>query len=76
MAQRKHWIQKAIRHPGSLTAAAKRAHESIDHFAKSHLGAKGAVGRRARFYEDVLKPAAEKSHPGKQAGWGPRRKKS
>ena len=46
MAQR--WIQRAVKHPGSLTAQAKRVGESPMQFAAAHKHAKGKTGMRAR----------------------------
>ena len=41
MAKKKKWIQKAIKKPGSLTAAAKRAGMSIDEYcAQKNLSTK------------------------------------
>lgn len=48
MAQKKKWIQRAIRHPGALRAAAKRAGKSTHSFAESHKHASGKLGNRAR----------------------------
>lgn len=44
----KSWINKAIKKPGSFTAAAKKAGKSVSEFAqeKKHVG--GKVGARAR----------------------------
>lgn len=44
----KHWIAKAIKHPGALTRSAKRAGESPMAFAEKHKGDSGTTGRRAR----------------------------
>lgn len=45
---KKHWIQGAIKHPGALTAQAKRAGESPMEFAEQHKGDSGTTGKRAR----------------------------
>jgi hypothetical protein len=52
-----------ISHPGKLTAAAARARQSINSFAKSHMDSP-SIGAAARLYENVLKPAnkARKGH--------------
>lgn len=42
------WISKAIKHPGALTAQAKRAGESPMEFAREHKNDSGTTGRRAR----------------------------
>lgn len=44
----KHWISKAIKHPGALTASAKKAGESPMEFAQEHKGDSGTTGKRAR----------------------------
>jgi hypothetical protein len=54
MEQKKNFLA-GIR-KGRLTAAAARAGESIDSYAKSHMDAPG-IGAAARLYENVLKPA-------------------
>ncbi|MGE5151987.1 MAG: hypothetical protein ACM3II_17870 [Rhodospirillaceae bacterium] len=45
----KKWMQKAVRHPGALTAKAHAAGESPMEFARSHAHAPGQTGRQARF---------------------------
>jgi hypothetical protein len=45
---KKHWIAGAIKHPGALTASAKRAGETPMQFAAEHKGDSGTTGRRAR----------------------------
>lgn len=42
------WMQKAVKHPGSFTAEAKRAGKSVHAFAELKKHAKGKVGKRAR----------------------------
>ena len=37
-----------IRHPGALTRAAKRAHESNSQYEEAHKGDSGVAGKRAR----------------------------
>lgn len=44
----KKWIQKAIKKPGSFTAAAKKAGMSTHAFAEKKKHASGKVGQRAR----------------------------
>lgn len=44
----KHWISKAIKHPGVEKAAAKRAGESTHQYMESHKGSPGKAGARAR----------------------------
>jgi hypothetical protein len=44
----KKFISKAIKHPGALTAQAKRAGETPMEFARQHQGDGGTTGRRAR----------------------------
>ena len=54
MAAKKSPIK--ITHPGKLTAAAQKAGESIDQYARSHMD-DPHTGAAARLYENVLKPA-------------------
>ena len=49
----KRWISKAVKHPGALTAAAKRAGRSKlqeaeieSHSSNPHIRARGALGKR------------------------------
>ena len=50
------FIQKAIKHPGRLTAAAKRAGMSINAYAEKHKhDPRHTIGDAARLYESVLK---------------------
>lgn len=57
----KRWIGSAIQHPGRLTAAAKRAGQSISEYARAHEhDPKGSIGDAARMYENVLKPSSRK----------------
>lgn len=42
------WISKAIKHPGSFSASAKRAGKSTSEFAHEKEHAGGKIGRRAR----------------------------
>lgn len=44
----KKWIAKAIKHPGALTAQAKKAGESPMEFAEKHKHDSGTTGKRAR----------------------------
>lgn len=48
MRKPKHWIQKAVRHPGALSRKAKRAGMSPMAFARKHKGSGGTTGRQAR----------------------------
>lgn len=43
-----NWIAGAIRHPGALTKAAKRAGESNAEYEQEHKHDSGTVGKRAR----------------------------
>ncbi len=42
------WIKGAIKHPGALKAAAKKAGESTHEFAEAHKHDSGKTGNRAR----------------------------
>lgn len=44
----KHWISKAIKHPGAEKAAAKRAGESTHEYMEEHKDSPGKAGARAR----------------------------
>lgn len=44
----KHWIQGAIKHPGAMTAAAKREGLSNSEYEQKHKGDSGTSGKRAR----------------------------
>ena len=58
---KKNFIKGAIKRPGRLTAAAKRAGESISKYAREHEhDPRGTIGDAARMYEHVLKPASRK----------------
>lgn len=46
--RKKHFIQSAIKHPGALTAEAKRVGESPMAFAEQHKHDSGTTGNRAR----------------------------
>ncbi len=66
---KKHWIQGAVKHPGALTAAAKRhgvskmqeaEHES--HSSNPHVRARGALGMRFMKHEIGRKKRPRGSH--------------
>lgn len=44
----KKWIQAAIKKPGSFTAQARRAGQSVQAYAQAKKGAPGKTGKRAR----------------------------
>lgn len=44
----KHWIQKAIKHPGAEKRAAAKAGESTHEYMEKHKDAPGKAGARAR----------------------------
>ena len=44
----KHWIAGAIKHPGAMTAAAKREGESNSEYEQEHKHDSGKAGSRAR----------------------------
>ena len=46
--QEKNWIKGAIKHPGALTAAAKKAGESNSEYEQQHKHDSGKAGKRAR----------------------------
>ena len=47
--EKKKWIQGAVKHPGALTKAAKRAHVSNSKYEEEHKHDSGKAGQRARF---------------------------
>lgn len=57
----KHWIAGAIRHPGAMTAAAKREGVSNAAYEQEHKGDKGTSGKRARLAL-ALKGLRKKKH--------------
>lgn len=48
MAKKKHWIAKAIKHPGAEKRAAAAAGESTHEYMEKHKNSPGTAGRRAR----------------------------
>jgi len=44
----KNWIAGAIKHPGAMTAAAKREGVSNSEYEQEHKGDSGKSGQRAR----------------------------
>lgn len=52
--KKKKWIQKAIKHPGSFKAAAKRAGKSTASFATEHEHDSGTLGKRARLAKTLM----------------------
>jgi hypothetical protein len=49
MAKAKHFIAGAIKHPGAMTAAAKREGVSNSAYEAEHAHDSGKAGQRARF---------------------------
>lgn len=45
---KKHWISKAIKHPGALTKKANAAGESPMEYAREHQHDSGTTGKQAR----------------------------
>lgn len=50
-----NFIKRAIKHPGALTAAAKRAGESVSQFERTHDKGDSKTAQRARFAEFLNK---------------------
>lgn len=50
-----HWIQGAVKEPGSLTRIASRAGQSPMGFARAHYHDSGKVGQKARFAVNAQK---------------------
>ena len=44
----RNFIQQAIKHPGIFTKQAKRAHMSVQAYAREHMHDSGVTGKRAR----------------------------
>ena len=57
----KKFIQAAIKKPGRLTAAAKRAGMSVGAYAAKAAKKPGGIGPAARLYENVLRPAVHRA---------------
>lgn len=55
-----NFIQKAIKHPGALTKAAKAAGMSVVEYAKKHASEGGTTGRRARLALTLRKIAQKR----------------
>ncbi len=57
-----NWIAGAIKHPGAMTAAAKREGVSNSEYESEHKGDSGKSGQRARLALSLkgLKHAAKK----------------
>lgn len=52
--KKKNWIAGAIRHPGSLRAAAAKAGQSTKQYAAAHANDSGTTGKRARLAETLM----------------------
>ena len=52
--KKKNWIAGAIKHPGSLRAAAAKAGQSTKQYAAAHANDSGTTGRRARLAETLM----------------------
>ena len=61
MARNSNLIEKSIKRPGALTRRAEEHGKSVAGEAAADVHRSGLAGEQARFYENVLKPAA-KSH--------------
>ena len=55
-----NWIKGAIKHPGAMTAAAKRAGETDSEYEQQHKHDSGKAGRRARLALTLKKMHEEK----------------
>lgn len=51
---KKHWIQGAIKHPGSFKKAAEAAGKTTREFAAEHEHDSGTLGNRARLAETLM----------------------
>lgn len=52
---KKHFIQKAIKHPGALTRKAKNAGMSTMAFARKHQHDSGKTGQQSRFALELVR---------------------
>lgn len=60
---KKHWIKKAISHPGALTKKAEAAGESPMGYAREHQHDSGTTGKQARLALTLRKMShAHKKH--------------
>jgi len=48
VAEKKKWIQSAIKHPGSFTKSATKAGKSVHEFAELKKHSSGTLGKRAK----------------------------
>lgn len=63
------WIKGAIKHPGAMTAAAKREGESNSEYEREHMHDSGTAGKRAR-----LAMVLKKINKGKKKEHAPEKK--
>jgi hypothetical protein len=56
----KHWIAKAIKHPGAEKKAAAAAGESTHEYMEKHKDSPGTAGKRARLGLALSKMAKRK----------------
>ena len=52
--KKKNWIAGAIKHPGSLRAAAAKAGQTTRQYAAAHANDSGVTGKRARLAETLM----------------------
>jgi hypothetical protein len=64
---KKHWIGSAVKHPGAMTAAAKREGVSNGQFEQDHQDDAGHAGQMARLAM-TLKGLRGNSGPSSKAG--------
>ncbi len=65
---KKKWIKSAIKHPGAMTAAAKREGVSNSEYIAEHKHDSGVSGKRARLAETLKHMNHGKSHRQKMYG--------
>jgi hypothetical protein len=56
----KHWIERAIKKPGTFKALAQHAGESTAELASEREDTGGKTGKRARLAETLMKMRKEK----------------
>jgi hypothetical protein len=60
MTMAKHFIQKAIKHPGAEKKAASKAGVSVSAYMEKHKGDSGTAGKRARLGLTLSRMAKKK----------------
>ena len=67
--QEKNWIKGAIKHPGALTTAAKKAGETNSEYEQQHKHDSGTAGKRARLALTLKKMHHEEVESLQEKNW-------